>query len=243
MGLGHRDAPSVVVTLNMHRSVLRVFAIGCALALLVGPASLRAEDDFQTWHTLEAIKKINGSWELFVRPEIRIRNDSSQLFYHEYRQGVRWSPSKFLQIGLQYLFVRNATSGKPLEEHTGELDITPKWAHGPYEVSLRGRLAMKAIQRSSGEQEWQVRLMPKIAYTTTVAERKFTPYVADDLFYEYTPKAWNQNRVFFGVVAPLGATHGVKTSVDVYYMLQHQRVARDNWRSNHILGTRLIVRF
>ena len=228
----------------MSGSVARGLAMGCALTLLAASApTVWAKDDFLTWHTLEATKKINSTWEIFFRPEIRIQNGSTHLTYHEYRQGVRWNPCKFLQVGLNYLFVRNATSGKVLEEHTGELDVTPKWAHGPYEVSVRGRLAMKTIQHSAGEQEWQVRLMPKLAYTTTVAGRKITPYVADDLFYEYTPKAWNQNRVFLGVVTPLGETHGVKTSVDVYYLLQSQRVARDNWRSNHILGTRLIVRF
>ena len=138
----------------MRRRVWHVAAISCLAGLLGAAApTVWAKDDFLTWHTLEATKKINNAWEIFFRPEIRIRNDASQLFYHEYRQGVRWSPSKFLQIGLNYLFVRNATSGKPLEEHTGELDVTPKWAHGPYEVSVRGRLAMKTIQRSAGEQE------------------------------------------------------------------------------------------
>ena len=202
-----------------------------------------AEDDFQTWHTLEIAKRVGTTWEMFCLPEIRIRDDASELFYHEYRQGVRWKPSPHLQVGLHYLFVRNAASGKPREEHTGELDLTPKATVGPVQLSVRGRLALKAIQGNAGEQEWQLRVMPKAAYPTRVAGHPITPYVADDLFYDYTRDAWNQNRFFLGVTTPLGRVWGAELEGELYYMLQHQLGKRHDWSSNQILGTRLRVRF
>ena len=212
--------------------------------MLCGHAqTCQANDDFQSWNTLELVKSLDSTWEIFFLPEIRIRDNASQLFYHEYRQGVRWKPSKHLQAGLNYLFARNSSSGKPREEHTGELDVTPKTTLGPLQLSLRGRLALRAIQGSSGEQEWQFRLMPKLAYPTRVAGRTLTLYIADDLFYDYTRAAWNQNRVFLGVSAPVGKRCGAEMTVDVYYMLQSQLGKRHDWSSNHILGTKLSVRF
>lgn len=221
--------------------VLPVVAVALACALL--PTFCDARDDFQTWHSAELVKRLGPQWEAAWLPEIRIRDDASQLFYHEYRESLRWKPSKHLQIGLNYLFARNASSGKPLEEHTGELDLTPKTSVGPWDLSVRGRAALRTIQRSAGEREWQFRVMPKMAYRTTLSGRTLTPYVADDLFYDYTRKAWNQNRLYLGVAVPLGKAAGAEISVDVYYMLQNQLGARRNWSSNHIVGTKWGVKF
>ncbi|MBI4355685.1 MAG: DUF2490 domain-containing protein [Candidatus Omnitrophica bacterium] len=212
-------------------------------AVMLTGSSAWARDDFQTWETVELSKQLGTRWELFFRPEIRIRDDAGELFYHEYRQGVRWKPSQHLQIGMNYLFVRNESSGKPREEHTGELDITPKTTIGPLNLSLRGRLALKAIQGSAGEQEWEFRLMPKVAYPASVAGHKLTPYVADDLFYNDTRDAWNQNRLFVGAVIPVTQACGAKVSVDVYYMLQSLLGARHDWSSNHVVGTQLSVQW
>lgn len=209
-----------------------------------GPGPAQAGDDVQTWHTVELSKRLGPRWGYFFAPEVRIRDDASELFYHEFRQGIRWSPSKHLALGLNYLFARNASSGKPLDEHTGELDVTPKWSWGPLQGSVRGRLALRTIQRSAGEQEYQLRVMPKVAYPTRILGRRMTPYLADDAFYDYTRDAWNQNRFYLGIVIPLTVSSRVETSMDLYYMLQHQLGSRRNdWSNNHVLGSKWSVRF
>lgn len=213
-------------------------------ALIGGPGPARAGDDVQTWHAIELSKRLGPTWGCFFTPEVRIRDDASTLFYHEFRQGIRWSPSKHLTLGFNYLFARNASSGKPLDEHAGELDVTPKWSWGKVQGSVRGRLALRTIQGSAGEQEFQLRLMPKVAYPTTWFGRRVMPYLADDAFYDYTRDAWNQNRFYLGVVIPLTHTGHVETSVDLYYMLQHQLgPRRGDWSDNHVLGSKWSVKF
>ena len=234
--------------MNERRAVRNRWRYLCTgltiVTLLLGLTSLSwARDDFQVWDTVELSKRLGPQWEVFFLPELRLRDDAGELFYHEYRQGVRYKPSKHWQVGLNYLFVRNASSGKPLEEHTGELDLTPKTTLGPVEISLRGRLALRTIQGSAGEQEWQFRVMPKMAYPTQLVGHKLIPYVAVDLFYDYTRDAWNQNRVFLGLAVPTGKALGAETTVDIYYMIQSQLGKRHDWSSNHILGTKLSVRF
>ena len=208
----------------------------------MGPA--QAKDDLQYWNTLEMVKRLNSQWDLFFRPEMRMEDGATHLFYHEYRQGARFKPSKNLEIGFNYLFVRNENAGgKTLEEHTGEIDVTPKCTLGPFDLSLRSRVELRTIERSAGEQEYRIRLMPKIAYPTSIFHHKVTPYVADDLFYDYTRDAWNQNRAFLGVVVPFKESHGVRTSMDFYYMNQALLGKRHDWSANHILGTKLNVQF
>jgi len=218
--------------------------VGIVLLILLGQTfpSL-AKDDFQSWNTLELKKRLGPQWEVFCFPEVRIRDDASDFFYHEYREGVRFKPNPHLQLGLNYLFVRNESSGKPREEHTGELDVTPKIKAGPLDLSVRGRLAMRTIQGSAGEQEWQLRVMPKVAYPTKLDGHALSPYMADDLFYDYTRDAWNQNRFYLGTVIPMAKSGGVEVGLDLYYMLQHQLGNRHDWASNHILGTKLSVQF
>ncbi len=222
-----------------------VFVIAGLIVLFLGGIRLAgAGDDFQTWYTLEIRKSIHPEWELFFMPEARVRDDSSELFYHEYRQGVRFSPSKHLTLGLQYLFVRSENAaGKHRDEQTGELDVTPKTTLGPLQLSLRWRLALRTIEGSAGEQEFQMRFMPKLAYPTRLGNRKLTPYVADDLFYDYTRDAFNQNRLFVGISLPLKEFRGARSSLDLYYMLQHQLGTRRDWSSNEVLGTKLTIQF
>ena len=82
-----------------------------AIAIFVSPAA-QAGDDVQGWSTIELKKRLGPSWEVFVIPEVRIRDTISERFYHEFRQGVRWTPSPHWTVGLNYLFARNASSGR-----------------------------------------------------------------------------------------------------------------------------------
>lgn len=159
-------------------------------------------------------------------PEIRIQDDAGDYFYHEFRESIRYKPSQNLTIGANYLFARNASSGKPRDEHSAELEVTPKVTAGPFDLSLRGRVSLRTIERSAGEQEFQIRLLPKIAYPTQCAGHKVTPYIGNDFFYDFTAEAWNQHRTFLGMVVPLGEWKGITTNIDMYYMIQSQRSAR-----------------
>ena len=212
---------------------------------LAAASPVLAKDDFQYWNTLEITKRLNPQWEVFFRPEMRMEDGASHLFYHEYRQGVRWNFSPHLQVGLHYLFVRNesATSGKTRDEQTGEIDVTPTWKWAAVDLSVRGRAELRTIQGSAGEQEYRIRLMPKAGYPMKLSGHKVTPYVAVDLFYDYTRKAWNQHRDFLGIVVPLRETKETSVTADFYYMHQNLLGARHDRSSNHILGTKLNVRF
>lgn len=225
----------------------RSWWLGLGLAFVwavFGKASVGwARDDFQSWNTVEMSKRLNESWDIFTFVNFRLRGDAGELFYHEYRQGIRWQPSPYLRLGLNYLFARNESSGKPLEEHRGELDITPQARLGSMKLSMRGRIELRTIEGSAGEQEWRFRVMPKVAYPVRLGGYTVTPYVADDLFYDSTRDAWNQNRVYLGVALPVRGPLGADPTVSVYYMLQSQRSVRDDWSSNHIVGTKLSVRF
>ena len=216
--------------------------VATGLIFLMRIPTASADDDFQSWNTIEISKRLGKEWEIFCIPEVRIRDDASDVFYHEFRQGVRYKHFKHLQLGLNYLYARNSSSGRVRDEHTGELDVTPKTTVGPWELSLRGRAAMRAVEGSSEELEWQFRLMPKIAYPTKIGDHKITPYIADDWFYDGTRDAFNQNRLYAGTSIPLGQSMGADVGLDTYYMLQHQLGPRD-WNSNHILGTKLSIRF
>ena len=215
-----------------------------SITFLVMALPVQAKDDFQYWNTLEVVKRLNSRWDFFFRPEMRVENGATHLFYHEYRQGVRFKPCKHLEIGVNYLFVRNEnSSGRTLDEHSGELDVTPKGKWGPFDLSLRGRVELRTVQGSAGDQEYRIRLMPNIAYPTEIFGHKVIPYVANDTFYDYTRDAWNQNRAFLGVVVPFKEVRRVRTSVDLYYMNQSLLGARHDRSSNHILGTKFNLQF
>ena len=214
---------------------------GVLVAGGIGPTQAYAHD-FQVWSTFQITKQLGPEWEIFFLPEVRMRENASELFYNEFRQGVRRHQSKNLTLGLNYLYARNQSSGKPLQEHTGELDVTPKIDLGPFVFSLRGRLARRALE-GKPKSQWQIRFRPKLAYPIQVPGRTITSYIADDLYYDFTQDAWNQNRLFLGAIVPLGKSTEIKVNIELFYMLQSLRRARNIWSNNSILGTKLSVRF
>ena len=202
-----------------------------------------AKDDFQYWSGYEFAKELGSQFELFYAPEFRVRENASEVFYHEHKQGARWKPSKYFEFGLNYLFARNKPAkGSPRWEHRGELEATPKISFGRWNLSVRGRTELRQVQGSSGEWEWRFRLRPKIAYKLNLRRYTITPYISDEIFYDVERDAWNQNRAVAGVVFPLGKLKWVQPSIDFYYMLQHNRSIRDDWNQNHIFGTKFTLR-
>jgi hypothetical protein len=114
---------------------------------------------------------------------------------------------------------------------------------GSVTASVRHRLALRAVQGSPGEQEWLLRLMPKLAYPVTIAGRTVTLYLADELYYDWTRDAANQNRLYLGKSLVLGQRGRAATSLDGYYLLRHVRGTEPDWHSEHVLGSKLTVKF
>ena len=226
----------------VHRSIVLYIFLFMAALLLDYRCAAWAEDDFQYWSRYEISKEFGPYFEAFYNPEFRLREDASDFFYHEHRQGLRWKPSKYLTVGAHYLFARNqGTRGQPKWEHSGELDVTPKISLGRFNFSVRGRAELRQVQGSSGEEEWRFRIQPGIVYQAKVFGYQFKPYISSDLFYDVERDAWNQNRAYLGASFPLHQLKSVRTSIDFFYMLQSQRSVRDDWSSNHIFGTKFTV--
>ncbi|MBI4367988.1 MAG: DUF2490 domain-containing protein [Candidatus Omnitrophica bacterium] len=235
--------------MRIHKQIQK-WIVGCIglwsalffLQLLHHPIAW-ARDDFQHWSKYEISKGLGSQFEIFYNPEFRLRDDASDFFYHEHRQGLKWKPSKFLNFSFNYLFARNqGKSGQPKWEHRGELDVTPNISLGRWNFSVRGRVELRQIQGSSGEEEWRFRIKPGISYHAELFGYHFKPYVENDLFYELERDAWNQNRVYIGASFPLGEAKGIRPSIGFYYMLQSQRSVREDWNSNHIFGTKFSVK-
>ena len=202
-----------------------------------------ANDDFQYWSKYEISKSIGEQFELFYQPEFRIRDNATDFFYHEHREGLKWKASKFLDFSFNYVLVRNQGSkGQPKWENRGEIDLTPKVDYGKWNFSVRGRMELRQVEGSSGEEEWRFRIRPGVSYKAKLFGYQFQPYLTNDLFYDLEHDAWNQNRASGGIVFPLRKWKGVHPSIDFYYMLQHQRSVRDDWSSNHIFGTKFSIK-
>ena len=60
-----------------------VAALAVVWAACLGASACFARDDFQSWSSLELIKRLGPDWEFAFLPEIRIQDDASDLFYHE----------------------------------------------------------------------------------------------------------------------------------------------------------------
>jgi hypothetical protein len=89
-----------------------------------------------------------------------------------------------------------------------------------------------------------MRFMPKISHPIRLLGRPAAAYLANDLYYDYTRDAFNQNRAYAGLGFSLGQWKGMDLSTELYYMHQAQLGSkRRDWSGNHILGTKWAVKF
>jgi len=211
-----------------HNAILIVLLAGISVLFLNTEA--RSEDDWQHWNAYSFKFKLNDDVSFIVAPSLRMDEDISQLYYWESRQGIGVKINKHLDVNLHYVYASTKNlSNKWVDENRIEFQPTVKWNIGDLKFSDRNRVEYRIVD---GTEKWRYRNSVKLAKTITVKNQEITPFISNEVFYDFSVDRYNQNRAIAGFSKKISDTVGL----DVYYMYKSDKKGSD-WLGTNVIGT------
>jgi len=220
--------------LKLHISKPRLILSFIALSMIpyVFSLNMHGSDDWQSWNDISIKYKISEKMGLLWSPEIKIRDDISDLFSWRLRQGVFFDSQKNIILGFNYLYKdKKNINGDWRDEHRLEAHAIIKWKFSDlnfsdtnkYEYRMRGN-----------KQNSRYRNSLLISKPISLHGVDFTPFIKNEIFYDFDTSKLNQNRFSFGTSYKLGK----RTRFVLYYTRKSNRIVH-GWDTTNIIGSKV----
>ncbi|MBU1134129.1 MAG: DUF2490 domain-containing protein [Candidatus Omnitrophica bacterium] len=219
---------------------LSIFFIVCIAVLCFSQGSMVfANDDLKMFNFYQITYKINDSFDVFIQPDMRFKDDINNFDYYHIRGGIVYHALKNLDLGSTYRFVQSKNSaGKWLNEYRLELDIAPKITIGRFKLVNRSRFEYRNLPTSTDR--WRYRNLSKIAYPVKIGDFEFTPYISEEIFCDFEIGKINLNWITVGVDKKITKN----LTLGLFYLNETVRVGtRSEWDTNHVIGTKVMMSF
>ena len=110
-----------------------------------------------------------------------------------------------------------------------------KWQWNEFSFKLRNRLEYRNID---GHESWRIREKIKVKRAFCFDGFYVTPYISEEIFYDFRVGDFNQNRVSIGLSTKIISS----LEMSVYYLFKsNKKIGR--WAHANILGTEFVFVF
>ena len=218
---------------------MKIFLRGVRFAMLMlaaGTVCAQSQkplkSDTQFWNDTQLIIPMNKKVDFVLTLTTRTRLNVSNLV--DERWGVGWviKANKYLSFNPFY-FHREAhpPHGKPEREDRLTLGATLRFPVGKFTLVERNWFERR--WRAPQVNAWRYRIRGQIEHPFTIKKTKFTGYVSDEVFYDWSVHDWVRNRF------TVGANHAFNKhfTLDLYIMRQNDGRSRPG--DITILGSQL----
>jgi hypothetical protein len=179
-----------------------------------GGAALERAADTQLWPDVTVNVRVRPGVALHFFGTARIGHELSAPAAEHLGVGVQYAPSEYLTTLVSYRFI--SAQPAPLlraTEHRLFFDVTPRLPLGhKFVVTDRHRVERRDI---NGVVSHRYRNRAQLERECVVRERRVTPYVAGEIFYDDRFHGWTQRRLFVGSRWLLGK----HLTLDTHYQL------------------------
>jgi len=197
----------------------------CALALMLVAIRATAQTppakDFQQWTQFAANWQVKPKLTITTFGEIHIGNDVSQFDQEIASTGVTYSPSKWIALGIGYLYLHADPKLSRISYENriyGELTfIAPAFHH--LLISDRVRPELRWEHAPAGGTFTQ-RYRNRVTLERPI--KTYSPFVMWEKFYNANVKAWSRTRYYAGVIIPMEG----RASIQFYFMRQNDQSSR-----------------
>lgn len=215
--------------------------IALATGLLVNQQSMKANDDFGSWHGLSVKFLDSDRWTLAAVGQARLRNDSSELFSYLLSPQLTYKVSPYLRLGMNYTYLptRPAAGGDFRYQHRWETEINPRWPVNDWlTLDLRNRFELRWLEDRRGTNE-RSRHRPQATIRLKGLGPLESVFINNEFFYDYDAHLRSENRL-----VPLGMNIRLnsRTVFTTYYMLASVR-GSGGWINTHVPGSQFTLDF
>lgn len=194
--------------------------------------------DLQWWSTTSLNFDIEKDWAVSFEEQIRIENDTGNLFYYHTDLGLTYTGfAEWLDLGLNFRRVDQKDSrGTFRTENRPHINLTIKEKLLGLDVSNRSRLEYR--DREVAVDCWRYRNQTTVKFPVEISDWKLQPYMADEFFINLGEDNVCRNRVFSGF--SFKVSQNVKGSL--FYLWERVKIT-GGWQDANIIGANLKLYF
>ncbi len=191
--------------------------------------------DTQNWNDIQLTVPLEKNVDFVLQGTLRLGDNVTRPVDERWGIGFVFKVNKYLSFSPSY-FHREATppKGKHETEERATLGATLRFPLGKF--SLIDRNAFERRWRHPQVDGWRYRNRVQLEHPFKINKAKFTFFVSDEVFYDWSLHDWGRNR--FGV----GASHAFNKhfTFDLYFMRQNDGRMRPG--DLNIIGTAMRFR-
>jgi len=205
------------------------------MAVLALAPMARASDDWQYWNLLALKHEFNDKVALDIASLQKWQDDVSDLFLYSgfILPTVRLTEN--VSLGTGYWLERKEAGDSWTTENRLLFPLTVGWTAKPWLLQLRNQLEYRDLE--DDQDRWRIRERITVKRPVHIGELTVTPFVSEEVFYDFTVEQTNQNRVAAGLSVPWRE----HMTLTVFYMNKTERDG--DWSSVNVLGTEVAFRF
>jgi hypothetical protein len=197
--------------------------------------TLVPEADTQSWTDVQLTIPLGKKVDFLIQGALRIGGNLSKAVDERWGFGFNYKLHKYVTLNELY-FHREARppNGRHEVEERLALGATLRKPLGKFTLSNRNLFERR--WRQPQIDVWRYRNRVQLEHPFTIGKEKFTWFVADEMFYDWSVNDWVRNR--FAV----GASHAFNKHFtgDLYYLRQNDGRSRPG--DIHVIGTTLRFR-
>ena len=210
---------------------IKCLCLGVVLAGLLGSAACGEAGDNQAWIRFWVLGNINDRVGVKLAREDRYRDSAAEKYYYGYtdisvpvKLDDQWTLAPAVRV------IRTLRGGEWKDDLMPHLTLFNKTTVGPVLLKNRMRL-VRTDKEDSNVDPVQYRHRLDIVSANGWSSWKFKPYVADEVFYDFTDRDLNQNRAYAGLL--FSPVH--KVSFDLYVMREDTK-KENEWHDILVFG-------
>jgi hypothetical protein len=203
---------------------------------IICTASVHADSDWVYKSKYGLSLPISEKWESTVKSEFRFEDDMSEHYYSYVDGGLVYGATEWLQIGGNFRYIKYKSGEEWLGENRPHLNMKIKWEWKGFEFSDNNRIEYR--NRQSEDDLWRYRNKLKIQYPLEDSGLRVTPYISEEIFYDFHAEQRNKNRLEGGISLQLSDNIKLYTA----YQLDSNR-NDDGWTDANVLATYLKISF
>ncbi|HKX84965.1 MAG TPA: DUF2490 domain-containing protein [Pyrinomonadaceae bacterium] len=211
-----------------------------------GVSQAPPENDFQIWNEVTlafpVIKSVSDDKKSYDRLSIlafgTLRLGQNRLFPVDKRVGAgfEFKPNRHFSVTPTYLYrVSEAARGRQATEHRLRFEVAYEKSFGYFSLKDRPRIEYRIRNSRSDVVLFRNKLTLKVPIKKDGKEL-FSPFIADEPFYDFKSKRWNANEVSLGFSRKLTSA----LSAEFFYLLKNSSHTLPG--TVHAVGTNLRIR-
>jgi len=203
------------------RLVLSIFVVLVLAGLIKAQASRVPKSDNQSWNDLQIAVPMTKKVDFTIQLTGRFGDNATQIA--DLRYGVGWvfRPNKYLSVNPFY-FHREARPPNGRHEREDRLTLGTTFRYPVGKFTIADRNWFERRWREPQRDAWRYRNRVQIEHPFTINKKKFTWFVFDEVFYDWSLHLWPRNRAAVGITHPFNK----HLTLELYYTRQNDGLTR-----------------